>query len=123
MSILLGNAFPLGLIRRRALIEPATLEDLRTAAQAGCASFWGHTATLPAAAAVLGFDPAPRTERPALTLSARRLPVLDGVEFGEVWILAAEFEPGFRPPPGAEVTAAQIRGWQVLRISFPTLIP
>ncbi|MCX6878610.1 MAG: hypothetical protein NTW21_33065 [Verrucomicrobia bacterium] len=40
---LLGNAFPLTLVRRPVRIEPHPLDELRQAIAArGCVSFWGH---------------------------------------------------------------------------------
>lgn len=119
MPILLGNAFPLSLIRRPALIEPRTLDELRREVAAHeMVSFWGHDNTLDAVRAVLGFDPTPATARPALTLDGNSLPALDGVAFDEVWILSPDYADGFRPEIGVEVPLARISGWQVLRISF-----
>lgn len=75
--VLLGNAFPLTLVRRSVRIEPRPLDELRREVAArGVVSFWGHDNTLPAARALLGFDPAPATGRPALTLNADLLPLL-----------------------------------------------
>ncbi len=117
--ILLGNSFPLTLIRRRAVIGPRPLADLQAAAaQHGFLSYWGHANTLPAARAVLGFDPAPPGHRPALTLSPDQLPTLEDRTFTEVWVLSPDYAPGFRPEIGKEVSAESIGGWQVLRISF-----
>ena len=117
--VLLGNAFPLPLIRRPARIEPRPLEELQEAvARRGVASFWGHSNTLVAAREVLGFDPAPAGQRPALSLSAEKLPVFEGVEHGEVWVLSPDYRPGFRPEVGREVPVEAIVGWQVLRVSF-----
>lgn len=117
--VLLGNSFPLSLVRRRVVVEPRPLDELRAAlAERGCASFWGHANTLAAAKEHLGLDVAPASTRPALTLSAEQLPCLDGLPHTEVWLLSPDYAPGFRPQIGQEVPADAIRGWQVLHISF-----
>ncbi len=117
--ILLGSTYPLTLIRRRAVIEPRPLADLQAAAaQHGFLSYWGHANTLPAARAVLGFDPTPATARPALTLSPDQLPTLEDRTFTEVWVLSPDYAPGFRPEIGKEVAAESIWSWRVLWIGF-----
>jgi hypothetical protein len=117
--VLLGNSFPLSLIRRPVRIEPRPLEELREAvADRGVVSFWGHANTLTAARQILGFDPAPAVQRPAVSLSAAQRPVLDGQEFEEVWVLSPDYRTGFRPELGREVPMEALLGWQVLRISF-----
>ncbi len=116
---LLGNSFPLSLIRRRVVVEPRPMEELIVALREGeVASFWGHANTVVAVSSVLGVDLRPRTARPALTLGDSGLPVLDGVAFEECWILSPDYEPGFRPEIGAEVTPDKIRGWLALRIRW-----
>lgn len=113
--VLLGNTFPLTLVRRPVRIEPRTVEELRKEVSArGVASFWGHTNTLEAARKFLGFDSTPATARPALTLNSALLPCLDGQSFDEVWLLSPDYAPGFRPQIGQEVPADAIIGWQVL---------
>ena len=118
--ILLGNTFPLSLIRRRAVITPATLEELRTRLQTeGYATYWGHANTWPAAASILGTTTHTPPARQALTLSGDSLPMLDGQVFDQVWVLSPDLTPGFRPAIGQEVPASHITGWQVLHIRFP----
>ncbi len=117
--VLLGNSFPLSLVRRAVRIELRTLAELRDqVACRGLVSFWGHDNTREAAKHILGFDPAPARERPAIFLSAERLPCLDGVAFDEVWVLSPDYADGFRPKIGVEVLQKQIMGWQVLLIQF-----
>ena len=117
--ILLGSTYPLTLIRRKVTIEPAELESLRHALkEQPFASFWGHPNTLPVANALLGVDVTPQSERPVLTLTAEKLPTLDGLVFDVCYILSPDYAPGFRPQPGEEVTADKIVGWQVLRMSW-----
>ncbi len=121
--ILLGSTFPLTLIRRPVRIVPATLDELRErSAEAEVLSFWGHANTLAAAEAILGFDPTPGEQRPALRLNEAQLPVLrkgdTEVAFSEVWVLSPTYAPGYRPEIGAEVPIDKIIAWQVLRITF-----
>lgn len=117
--VLIGNSFPLSLIRRAVHIEPRSLEELQQAVgERGCLSYWGHANTLEATRKLLGFDPTPTVCRPALTLSSNLLPCLDGVEFAEVWVLSPDYAEGFRPQIAVEVAQERIIGWQVLRIAF-----
>jgi hypothetical protein len=116
---LIGNAFPLSLVRRKVVITPEREETLRTLLGVSRpASFWGHAITLQAASARVGADLTPGSERPALQLNAEHLPCLDGIAFTECWILSPEFDAGFRPAIGEEVPAERIRAWQVLKIVF-----
>jgi len=71
------------------------------------------------ARAVLGFDITPATARPALTLGPDGLPCLDGQIYQEVWLVSPDYEPGFRPQIGEEVSAEKISGWQILHLDFP----
>lgn len=117
--ILLGNTYPLNLVRRPVRIEPASLDELRQLAKdQGFLSFWGHDNTRAAVTQVLGFDPAPKAHRPSLTLSAENLPTLDDTTFDQVWILSPDYVPGFRPPLGSEVHPDKIISWQVLHLTF-----
>ncbi|MCX6879330.1 MAG: hypothetical protein NTW21_36830 [Verrucomicrobia bacterium] len=117
--VLLGNTFPLTLIRRPVRIEPRPLDELRQAVAAqGCVSFWGHTNTLQAAREMLGFDPTPTTERPALTLNGDLLPSLNGMVFDEVWVLSPTYQTGYRPKPDQATPPELILNWQVLRVAF-----
>ena len=119
MAFLTGSTFPLSLIRRPVVIEPASLEDyvhkLRSEAWE---SFWGHENTLPLAKELVGGELTPRTERPAVRLSADGYPELYGQSYRECWILSPEYKPGYRPAIGVEVQAEDIIGWQVLKITW-----
>ena len=56
-SMLIGNTFPLTLMRRRLMVDVVPLEELRRAAAGKrVVSFWGHANTLRAASAAVGFD-------------------------------------------------------------------
>ena len=118
--ILLGNTFPLSLIRRPVRIEPAALDELKRRLQAeGFVSFWGHDNTAAAAQSLLGVDPRPgEGQRPAIVLTPDALPSLDGQAFHEVWVLSPDYAPGFRPQIGHEVPLEAIVAWQVLRITI-----
>lgn len=117
--ILLGNSYPFSLIRRPARIAPAALEEPRARAQSeGFLSYWGHDNTRLVAAQVLGFDPRPISDRPAITLSSDNLPILNGQLFSEAWVISPDYLVGFRPEIGREVKLEEIAGWQVLRIEF-----
>ena len=120
--ILLGNSFPLSLIRRAVRIDQRTVAELRQAVgERGCVSFWGHGNTLEAAKTILGFDPTLPSLRPALTLNGDGFPSLNGAVFEEVWVLSPDYREGFRPAIGCEVTPDQIVGWQILRLKFTDL--
>ena len=115
--LLIGNSFPLPLIRREVNIAPVTREELLRRAQGrAIASFWGHVNTLAAVNGWLGLDLAPATERPALALSPEQLPMLDEREYRECFVLSPDYRPGFRPAIGVEVPPEDILGWQVLHL-------
>ena len=117
--VLLGNTFPLSLIRRPVRIAPATLESLRRAIiERSVCSFWGHANTLAVATRLLGVDISPEQDRPAITLTNTNLPKLNGMTFEDCWILSPDYESGFRPTIGQEVPEAAIQGWQVLHIRW-----
>lgn len=118
-KILIGNSFPLSLIRREVSISPYPLKELfNEMKNSEIVSFWGHRNTLEAVKATLGIDLTPPCERPALTLSLANKPVLDGVEFSECWILSPDYRKNFRPAIGEEVSADDICNWQCLKITF-----
>ncbi len=117
--ILIGNSFPLALVRRRVVIEPLAVEDLREVARSrGVVSFWGHANTLSAASQVLGCDLTPEVERPALTLAGEGFPSLAGVSYAECYVLSANYREHFRPSIGMEVPLEQIASWQALRLTW-----
>lgn len=119
-GLLVGNSFPLSLVRRRVVIEPVAVETLRAAlATKFVRSFWGHANTLAAVSRWLGSDLTPASERPALFCDAvTRLPMLDGEIFAECWVISPDYAPGFRPTLGVEVPPEKIPTWQVLRLTW-----
>ena len=117
--VLIGNSFPLPLIRRAVTIRPWPLRRLKTLlASRPVVSFWGHENTRSAGESILGVSLAPAAERPALALSPDRLPALDGASFSSCYVLSPDYRPGFRPAPGVEVPPRQISGWSLLRIDW-----
>jgi|GEM_PF-1449723 hypothetical protein len=116
---LVGNSFPLSLITRRVVIEPASVQDLQVAAaDRHMRSFWGHANTLVAAETAMGIALAPQTERPVLVLDEEGHPSLAGMSFEECWVVTPIYVDTFRPKVGEEVPLARIRNWQVLRMRW-----
>lgn len=124
-KILVGNAFPFSLIRcGRLTVESKSPEELRSALNgAEVMSFWGHGNTRAAAESLLGVSLAPRTERPALSLSADGRPMLDGHTFDTCWIVSPDYPGGFRPAIGVEVSADLIKGWHILKLTWQGNLP
>lgn len=118
-NILIGNSFPLSLIRREVDIKPESLGRLReTCRGSRIYSFWGHRNTIKAAKAFMGYDLTPASERPSIRINADGLPVLHGEVFDVCWILSPDYVPGFRPAVGEEVGEDKILNWQVLKIAW-----
>ena len=119
-KILVGNAFPLSLVRHgdvRMSCRP--LSELRTALKGrAIVSFWGHENTRRIAERLLGVSLKPSVARPALRLAADGRPMLDGETFGMCWVLSPDYRDGGRPQIGQEVAPEQISGWQVVRVSW-----
>ena len=122
VPVLIGNTFPLVLVRRKTIIAPYPLGELKARLAAvgveRIISFWGHKDTLPVANATLGVDVTPRIDRPVLSLSPDSLPMLFGHTFDEVFILSPDYKSGIRPALGAVVAVEAIASWQVLKITF-----
>jgi hypothetical protein len=119
MTLLLGNTFPLVLIRRPVSITPvadadAVREKLRAA---DVHSFWGHANTAYAASSFLGVD-VTVSVRPVLALTPDGLPTLDGIVFKECYVVSPDYATNFRPAVGEEVKPEQIKGWQILLIEW-----
>lgn len=119
-NILVGNSYPMSLIRREVHICPEDIGVFRSvlAAAKQIHSFWGHSNTLVAASAVAGVDLAPRTERSALSLASEGYPQLNEVVFSCCWLLSPQYKTNFRPQIGEEVDAAMIVNWQVLKMEW-----
>lgn len=115
-KILVGNSFPIPLIRRQVDVRPMSLDVFPK--EAGICSFWGHSNTLASASEFLGIDLTPTTDRPVLSLSENQLPVFNGEEFSECWILSPNYAEVFRTPIGTETPAEKIKDWTLLKISW-----
>lgn len=118
-KVLLGNTFPLTLVRRAAIIRPIGMEDAKHLLEGGFVSFWGHSNTAAVAKAQLGVDVSPDTERPALVLDEDGLPGIGGYHTDKVLVLSPTYRSGFRPAIGVEVSEADIVGWEPLLVTFP----
>ena len=120
-KILLGNAFPLALIRRKVVIEPKAVEDLKRVL-ADCdnevISFWGHNNTLHQVCDILNYDIKPKYDRPAVELNDANLPELEGTIFTECWIISPDYVSGLRPQIGEEIPSSKIIGWHILKITW-----
>lgn len=123
--VLIGNTFPLTLVRgRRVVMEEVSPEGFRESVAEGRValhSFWGHAETRGAAEAWLGLAAGalePRVPRPAVRLDAAGLPSLDGVSFAVCWVLSPDVAGGGRPAPGMAAPAAAIERWHLLRLRW-----
>jgi hypothetical protein len=116
--ILIGNSFPLSLIRRKVVVTPASLDQLREAiaASQGVCSFWGHRNTLVSAEAMIGHKLAPLVDRPVLALSPNQKPYFEQHEFSDCWVVSPNYVENFRPAISEEVPVEKIRDWQVLHM-------
>ncbi len=118
-KILIGNSFPLSLIRRTVKIEPYSITDLRNMLPCNTIySYWGHNNTLSAINTMLGFDLTPTENRPVLALSQNKKVQYKDIEFSECWILSPDYCEDFRPAIGEEVPPEKIKSWQCLKITF-----
>ena len=118
-SILIGNTFPLTLIRRAVHIGPQTLDALLEATKGKTVvSFWGHANTLKRVEQFTGLSLAPSRERPIIQLQESRLPSMNGQTFCECWVLSPDYISSFRPAMGEEVPPEKISGWQILQLTW-----
>ena len=116
--LLVGNTFPMTLIRRHVEITPIDLAEAKLMVEKGIKSFWGHKNTIAVAEQQLGVNVAPESERPALSLSNEGFPMLDGEVFSQVLILNPLYVSGFRPQIGETVPPDKFIGWHALLIKF-----
>lgn len=119
-KILIGNSFPLTLIRNHIIqIAEVSLEDFLQNAN-GCTvvSFWGHANSLLDAETYLGIKLKTMVERPVVKLSDGGYPMLDGHIFKCCYVLSPDYIQPYRPAIGTEVSTSQIKGWHLLRLSW-----
>jgi hypothetical protein len=116
---LIGNTFPVTLIRRDVGIRVVSVNNLREMlAGANIFSFWGHPATLVAAEQMLRVPLKPLEPRPALGLDAEKFPCLYGHSFRICFVCSPDCRLGYRPKIGEELLPDDILGWQTLRIEW-----
>lgn len=119
-AALIGNAFPLSLVRgHHVVIDELPMAELRSIlASSEVVSFWGHENTRPVAEAVVGVSLKPARDRPAMMLDDEGYPTLDGRRFRICYVLSPDYAPGCRPAIGAEVAPEDIRAWHALRLEW-----
>lgn len=119
-KVLIGNSFPLSLVRRhRVEIEEIGVGALRRVlAESEPVSYWGHENSRSAAEKVVAVSLRPAVERPAMTLDDEGFPTLDGERYTECHVLSPDYAPGFRPAIGTEVPPEAIRSWHALRLTW-----
>lgn len=119
-KMLLGNAFPMTLIRRHVVrIEECAIDDLsKEARRRGVVSYWGHENTRAAAECRLGVDLRPKSNRPAIVLDRDGYPMLDGASYRTCYVLSPNYRDGFRPAIGAEVGGEDIVDWNALKLTW-----
>ena len=117
--MLVGNSFPLSLVRRSVRIDMVTIAEFRDFAKGAVIhSFWGHQNTLELVNRYLEADLTPREPRISLSLNEEGCPMLNGRTFQECWVVSPRFAAGFRPALGKEVEVDEIEDWQLLRIRW-----
>lgn len=116
-KILIGNAFPLVLVRRKVTVEPVSLEMLKTELEGkSIVSFWGHDNSVNAASDYVGLDLKPDTARPVLELDSSGLPCFNNESYSVCWIISPNYRDNHRPGIGEEVSSKMIESWQILKI-------
>lgn len=120
--VVIGNSFPLNLVRTKVTIHPVSIQELRDAIEefGPILSFWGHKNTVSAASVFLGHDLTPQNDRPALSLTPEGFPTFLSEAFEQCWILSPEYKANFRPAIGEEVSLEKILRWQVLLMQWST---
>ena len=117
MDILVGNSFPLSLIKRKVVIIPQNIEEFKKVLyNNNVFSFWGHKNSLVTANNITGADLTPEYERPSLLLTNDGYIEFNNYIFKQCWVLSPNYIVGFRPVIGEEVTEDKITGWQVLQM-------
>lgn len=118
-TILIGNTFPLTLVRgHRVTVEEIAPERFRAETTgATVCSFWGHANSRAEAAAVAGVDLTPREERPVVTLDAAGYPVLDGQRFQACYVLSPD-RAGAMARSSTEIPVEAIAAWHFLKLSW-----
>lgn len=118
--LVIGNSFPISSIRRKVIIEPINIEEIKSqyTNASKILSFWGHSNTLLHVNQYLGFDITPTTERPTISLSIEGFPTLYDITFHKCYIISPNYRTKFRPKIGEEVSADLIKNWDLLKITW-----
>jgi len=119
-TILIGNSFPMTLIRHHEVkvVEVPVAELVDALPAKRVVSFWGHENTRTAAESLLRVDLRPETPRPAITLDPVGYPSLQGGSFASCYVLSPDYRQGYRPAIGEEVGPEDIRGWHALKLEW-----
>ena len=116
-KLLVGNTFPMHLIRKRVTITPIPeWHGASMLSRHQIFSFWGHRNSLAAVNEFTGKDLTPVIERPAVLLSERNYPYFEGVEFKRVLVISPILKLGVRLDHELELD--EIDGWTFLLIEF-----
>jgi hypothetical protein len=118
-KILIGNSFPLTLVKNKVLISSIDVDEIKALISEGAeiCSFWGHSNTVSIAETMLGCNI--KCDRVALDVN-KNGGILhpQGGEFRVLYTLTPNYKEAFRPQIGVEVTPDQILGWQALKIEI-----
>jgi len=85
--LLIGNSFPLSLIRQKVTIEPEDVDKLKRRLKSEhIESFWGHNNTLKTVSEYLDYDLKPKSKRPVIALNNLGYPTFAETEYKEIWV-------------------------------------
>ena len=119
-ALLIGNSYPISLIRREVVIYSINQKDVFSLIEnySEVISFWGHDNTLCAVNKFLGIDITPAEKRLVISLTSKRLPYLQGMEFDKILIISPVYKENIRPEIGTEVASEMILNWEFKIIEF-----
>lgn len=118
VKILIGNTFPLTLIRKKTvIIKEENLEKLRELlSKAEVYSFWGHENTRKAAEQFIGVSLQTKEFRPTISLNKEGFPMLYGEKFFECWIVSPNENKSYRLAISSELSNETIESWSILKL-------
>lgn len=119
-KIIIGNTFPLSMIKREVRIYPISIESLREIIQNSdeVYSYWGHANTIRIAEKFLNVMFQRKDFRKHLSLSLCNKPLWNDIEFKKCFVLSPNYKNGFRPSINKEVTIDEIVSWQALVVEW-----
>lgn len=117
-KVLIGNSFPLTLVRGRTVtINEVKLDELLSEMDgAKIYSFWGHENTRKSVESYLGISLATYEERPQISLSKNNLPSLYDVEFNACWVVSPNQID--RHAVSQNFSLEEIGSWTILKLSW-----